>query len=33
MLISQRKMNMAYVFEQMFGKMAIAGGKGGSKSK
>ena len=33
MLISQRKMNMAYVLEQMFGKMAIAGGKGGSKRK
>ena len=33
MLISQRKMNVAYVFEQMFGKMAKAGGKGGSKSK
>ena len=33
MLISLRKMNVAYVFEQMFGKMAKAGGKGGSKSK
>ena len=33
MLISQTKMNMAYVFEQMFGKMAITGGKGGSKRK
>lgn len=33
MLISQVKMNMAYVFEQMFAKMAIAGRKGGSKSK